>query len=72
MITYTQEQGDEMNKNKPTLRDQFAMAALHNVMLNIIHSEDELIDLPAKEFASNVAKASYIIADAMLKAREEK
>lgn len=50
-----------------TLRDHFAAAALFCLV------DDDVCDpvLDAEKLAASWAKASYLVADAMLKAREE-
>ena len=47
-----------------TLRDYFAAKAMHGFITNIDTRRSNLIDVP------QLAKSSYNIADAMLKARE--
>jgi hypothetical protein len=49
-------------QDTPSLRDQFAMAALTGLMAIS----------PAKQSLEGIAEFSYIAADAMLKAREAK
>jgi hypothetical protein len=47
-----------------TMRDYFAAKAMHGFITNIDKRRSDLIDVP------QLAKSSYSIADAMLKARD--
>ena len=55
--------GEELNWERPTLRDQFAMAALTGIMHRPSNNEPCGNDL--------LAKSCYSMADAMLKARRQ-
>jgi len=66
--------GVVVKKHSPyavTLRDQFAMAALHsvNVTYEVLATDNQLPDGMRQSQA--LAKYAYEIADAMLKAREK-
>lgn len=53
-----------LKKDETTLRDEFAMAALTGLLLG------EVLNTEPEQFALMSAKASYTLADAMIKARQ--
>ena len=58
----------ELRREQPSLRDQFAMAALSGILASVISdkSEHALIN------ETLIAEEAYVIADAMMEARDAK
>lgn len=56
------------------LRDQFAMAALPQIMAAVQYTESKWLDIykGGNNLAQLLASQSYLMADAMMKAREGK
>lgn len=61
----------EFNEKQPTLRDQFATAALSGLLASP-HSDSYQFPPYAHQQPAQVAKEAYELADAMLAAREPK
>jgi hypothetical protein len=55
-----------------TMRDHFAAQALQGMLSNIDEHTRRYLDRYQKDASEEIAKASWAIADAMLKARDKK